>query len=577
MKTIMTKLGERVALGTVIMSGLFTSLRAQPAEEPFYAPPEAWLPGEKLPYFGSENPWNRRFFSEKPPRIGQPQYLALTEGRIADALALCRTRLAADEGDVESHLVLALAHGLAGESDAANAELETALGLGLPPERLLADRSALMLRLHAAPAWQRVARASNNLIHGPMLGAMTTSGCRVWVRTGRECEVEVRVSQRGDFDHPEARATGRTSAVADFTGTVELAGLQPGTRYAYAVWLDGVALPRGEDWEFRTFPPPAAGKTVRIAFGGCAKYFPPHERMWDMIRGHRPDAFLILGDNVYIDLPQSVGPVHDYTYHQRQSRPEFRRLTAGVPTFAIWDDHDAGIDDVFLGPYPDKPSWKVEHLAVFNRNWVNPPSGAPPHWPGVWHSFRIGDVEVFMLDGRYYRENYLIERPSMLGPVQKAWLLDGLKRSTATFKLLVSPVAWADDAKIDFTQGGQRVFAKDIWSGYRQERDEIFAFLAAERISGVLLVSSDRHRNDVRQIVRPQGYPLLEFESGWLTNEAGHDGSGEPLFQHLAGPAFQLFTFEGSGGGAAVTAEIITIDGEPVFRRRVQLGELTQP
>src|SRR4051812_7659901 len=57
------------------------SVRAQRYEEPQYAPADAWLPGEKLPYYGSENPWNRRFFTvEQPPRIGQPQLLLLLDG-----------------------------------------------------------------------------------------------------------------------------------------------------------------------------------------------------------------------------------------------------------------------------------------------------------------------------------------------------------------------------------------------------------------------------------------------------------------------------------------------------------------
>lgn len=549
-------------------------LRAQRDDQPQHAPPGAWLPGEKLPYFGSENPWNRRFFAEQPPRIGQPQYLALLEGRVDEAVAICEERLRADFTEVESHYVLALAHGLRGRPDDANRALETALRLGLPPERLLADRSEPMRRLHATPAWQRVARESTGLLHGPMLGAVTTDGARFWVRTLRESDIEVRVSARGDFDRPDARAAGRTRAADDFTGIVAVSGLRPDTLYRYELRLDGRPLVRGQEWEFRTFPADDTKRVVRLAFGGCAKYFPANERNWDTIRLRRPDAFMILGDNVYIDLPDPVGPLHDYTYHQRQSRPEFRRLTAGVPTYAIWDDHDAGIDDVFLGPYPDKPRWKVEHLDLFRLNWVNPSYGAPPEWPAVWHRFRVGPVECFMLDGRYYRENFLKERPSMLGPAQKAWLLRALRESTAPFKLLVSPVAWADDAKIERTPSGETINAKDIWSGFPEERAEIFGFLAEHRIGGVILLSSDRHRHDVRVIARPRGYPLWEIMSGWLTNEKGTDGSGRPVFEYLGGPGFGFLTFDPAAPDPTVVMEIITLDGEPVFRRELRLSEL---
>lgn len=551
-------------------------LRADRGSESQYAPPDAWLPGEKLPYFGSENPWDRRFFeSEKPPRIGQPQYLMLVEGRIDDAIALCGTRLAADYTDVESHLVLALARGAKGQLDEANASLETALTLGLPPDRLLADRSGPMQKLHATAAWKRVAAGSSGLIHGPLLGAVTPVGARFWVRTLHESEVEVRVSERGDFEKPDARGSARTSAAGDFTGVASVTGLKPNTRYRYDVRIDGRPVPRGECWEFHTFPPEDPAANVRLAFGGGAKYFPGNERIWDTIRLRRPDALLLLGDNVYLSLPESVGAFHDYTYYQLQSRPEFRRVVASVPTFAIWDDHDAGIDDVFLGPYTDKPAWKRDYLELFHRNWNNPAGGAPPERPGVWFKFRVGPVECFMLDCRYYRENFLKENASMLGPVQKAWLLESLRVSTAPFKILVSSVPWADDSKIETSPSGETVYAKDTWHGYRGERAEIFDFLAEHRIGGVLLLSADRHRHDVRINQRPLGYPLIEIMSSTLTHESGGaPSSGNPIYELLYTRGFGFLTFDTAAPEPLAVIEIVTIEGESTYRREVKLSEL---
>lgn len=550
---------------------------AQRYEQDQFAPPEAFLPGDPLPYFGSENPFNRRFFThEKPPRHGQPQLLHLIEGRVAEAIVLCRERLAADPLDVESHYVLALAHGAQGDAAAMEQSLETALALGLPPERVLLPLGMFTAPLERSATYRRLRAVSPGLLHGPLLGAVTPTGTRFWVRTLGEARVEVRVSARGDFAQPDATATGRTLARDDFTAVVEIAGLKPATRYRYTVAIDGRAPARPAEWEFTTFPADGAAAAVRIAFGGCARYEPANERMWDTIRLRRPDAFMILGDNVYLDIPERTGPFHDYTYYQRQSRPEFRRLTAAVPTYAIWDDHDAGIDDVFLGPFTDKPAWKVDHLALFRRNWNNPAHGAAPARPGVWHSFRTGPVECFLLDGRYYRENFLKPRASMLGPVQKAWLLDGLKKSTAPFKLLVSPVAWADDAKVDTGPRGEKLYTRDTWHGYREEREEIFDFIAAQNISGVVLISSDRHRNDVRLHRRPRGYPLLEIESGWLTNAVGTGRSGETIFEWLKGPAFGFFVAT-PGPDPVATVEIVTIDGESVFRRELRASELRVP
>ncbi|MBL9203037.1 MAG: alkaline phosphatase D family protein [Opitutaceae bacterium] len=550
---------------------------AQRYEQDQFAPPEAFLPGDPLPYFGSENPFNRRFFTnEKPPRIGQPQLLHLIEGRVAEAIALCRERLATDPLDAESHYVLALAHGRLGDTAAAEQSVEAALASGLPPERVLLPLGELTAPLGLTAAYRRLRAETSRLLHGPLLGAVTPASARFWVRTLGEARVDVHVSARGDFASPDAIGAGRTRAADDHTGVIEVTGLKPATRYRYQLAIDGRALPRPPEWEFATFPAEAGAATVRIAFGGCARYEPANERMWDTIRLRRPDAFMILGDNVYLDLPERTGPFHDYTYYQRQSRPEFRRLAASVPTFAIWDDHDAGIDDVFLGPFTDKPAWKVDHLALFRRNWNNPTHGAEPARPGVWHAFRAGPVECFLLDGRTYRENFLKPGASMLGPVQKAWLLDALKKSTAPFKLLVSPVAWADDAKVDIGPAGERLHTRDTWYGYRTEREELFDFIGAQRISGVVLISSDRHRNDVRLHRRTRGYPLLEIESGWLTNAVGTGRSGETLFEYLDGPAFGFVTAT-PGTDPTATIEIVTIHGESVFRRELRASELRAP
>jgi alkaline phosphatase D len=136
-------------------------------------------------------------------------------------------------------------------------------------------------------------------------------------------------------------------------------------------------------------------------------------------------------------------------------------------------------------------------------------------------------------------------------------------------------VAWADDAKIERAPSGEIVRAKDIWSGFPEERKEIFDFLTQHRIGGVILLSSDRHRNDVRVHPREGAYPLWELESGWLTNEKGTEGSGAPRFQYLDGPAFGCLTFDPSVTDPTVVMEIVTIAGSPVFHQELTLSALS--
>lgn len=555
-------------------------MEAADTQDPQFAPPDAFLPGQPLPYYGSQEPFDHRFFYSpkiNPHPLGQPQLLLLTQGKIEEAIDLCNQRLEQDGSEVESHLILAYAYAQKGKLGQAEAALADALSNGLPPERVLAGPRSFIEPLQRTDTYKHLIQNSNGLLHGPMLGAVTKQSARFWVRTLKESQIEIQIGSYNAFNAVIARGIGRSEEESDFTAVVEVEGLSPNSEYAYKILIDGQVVPPQPEWRFTTYPANDTQKIVQIAFGGCAKYYPPFERMWDAIQIRRPDAFLLLGDNVYIDLPENIGPFHDYTYYQRQSRPEFRRLVASTPVYAIWDDHDAGIDDIFLGIYTDKPSWKPQFLELFRRNWNNPSYGQEPERPGVWFNFRVGPAEFFMLDGRYYRENYLEPDPSMLGLVQKAWLLDSLKKSSAPFKLIVSPVPFADDSKIDDEGDSNEpsFMAKDVWFGFQKERREIYDFLADHKISGVVLLSGDRHRADLRINHRQNGYPLYELMCSWLTNPTGAHASGNPVWQYIEKPTYALLSFDPDGADPTLTMEVATLDGETVFSKYLHLSELT--
>ena len=310
--------------------------------------------------------------------------------------------------------------------------------------------------------------------------------------------------------------------------------------------------PQPPSYSLRTSPPAGAPGTFVVAFGGCAGYTPENERMWDTIAAHAPQAFLTLGDNVYIDLPGQPGPFHDYTYYQRQSRPEFRRLVNSTPVYAIWDDHDAAVDDIWMGPYVDRPAWKQPMVDLFRRNWNNPAYGSESH-PGVWFRFSLGDIDVLMLDGRTYRTNPFADERTMLGPVQKAWLLESLLDSQATFKVIASPVAWADEAKPG---------SRDTWSGFPEEREEILGFIESNDIRGVLLLSSDRHRSEAWKIERASGYAFHDLLSGQLTNMHTHPKAPGALFSYNLKDSFGLLTFDTAREDPQATYQIYSIDDE---------------
>jgi alkaline phosphatase D len=195
---------------------------------------------------------------------------------------------------------------------------------------------------------------------------------------------------------------------------------------------------------------------------------------------------------------------------------------------------------------------------------VNPSYGGGDRQPGCWFDFQIGEVHFILLDGRYYRD---LKGGSMLGPVQKAWLLETLKGSRGTFKVLASPVPWTEDVKPG---------SKDPWDGFPEEREEIFSFIETNRIPGVFLIAADRHRTDLRTTERPNGYTLYEFESSRLTNRHVHEVVRTPglIWGYNETCSFGRMRFDTAAEDPRVTFECVTIDGEVAHSHILKASEL---
>ncbi len=536
-----------------------------------YAPPDAYEEGNKHPFYGSENEWNQRFFyvanKDYYKRRGQRQMLDMMEGRIVEAENYCRQLIAEDPNDMESRFNLAVSLALQNKIDDAMQVVKEAVDKGLPFGRFLAGPRDILKPLTDSKEFKEYAAGFHlPILHGPMLGKVTDHSASFWVRTADEINVQVKVSTDKNLKNSIESDIVKSKAEDDFTVIVGAENLQPGTKYYYKIFVDGKVAPGTDEYSFKTYPEENKPAEFQIAFGGCAGYVYWNERMWDVISGHNPLAFLWLGDNVYINMPNYPNAIHYYTYYRRQSGDMFRRFVSATSNYAIWDDHDAATDDVWLGPYKDKPGWKMPLLENFKQNWINPFYGTD-EWPGTYFNFMIGDVEVFMLDVRFYRTNPYDENPTMLGPAQKAWLLEQLKKSTATFRILASGVPWAYDAKED---------SKDTWNGFRSEREEIFNFLADNNINGVLLLSGDRHRTDIRKIERPNGYTLYDFESCKLTNQHTAPLEHGAIFEYNEKNCFSILKFDTYQSDPVVVYEPMTIDNEVLYKMTLKLSDLTQ-
>ena len=411
--------------------------------------------------------------------------------------------------DPESHFMMGMLHANRDRVDDALASFEKALENGLPPGRIIAGPRAILKSVaNHQFVTNLVEKHRHDPVHGPMVGNVTHQQAAIWVRTAAPANVQLIVSKSPDMTDSLKSPIAKSTAETDFTAIPKITGLQSETQYYYQVSIDGhVPNKRPAAQRFRTFLAPNASSKFTLAFGGGAGYVPPHEKQWNVIDTFNPDLMLLLGDNVYIDDPESDA-MQKYTYYRRQSRPEFRNVTAHTPVFTIWDDHDFGTNDCWGGPEIARPQWKKESVfPIFRQNWVNPGYAGGDQQPGCWYTFRVGDVDFVMLDCRYYRTNPKGNSPTILGPAQKKWLRETLPTLKGKFKVVVSSVPWEYRTKGD---------SRDTWNGYKSERDEIFGYFETFKMNGVILMSADRHRSDAWKIERPRQLPVF-------TNSILHD------------------------------------------------------
>lgn len=544
-------------------------------------------PFSDYPLAGASHPRVSNDYMKSEPRadmelkrIGQYALRLIQTDRAAAAIEYADQYRSAYPGRMDQEVLFmrSMAQAQLGQLDAAARSMTMAIDeAGIPPQRFLAGPRRLFAPLHGHEAFTEMRRQwSGELVHGPMLGAMTDRSVRVWVRGVDETKVRVLASTSADLSNSIASGWTSVQAQDDYTAVMALEHLQPDTLYYYAVQLgDEARVLRSKHQQFRTYPSAGVSTALRVAFGGCSGYVPPNERMWDTIQTFSPTAFLTLGDNVYIDDPESPDQQR-YCYYQRQSRPEYRRLVAGTPVYAIWDDHDFAMDDSIGGAEPDVPYWKPMVSEIFRQNWVNPAYGGSDEHRGIWFDFRVGDAHFIMLDSRTYRTDPgrfgdgPVEKPTMLGPAQLEWLRRTLVGSDAKFKLLVSPVSWHEAAKT----GAQGL---DSWAGFLAEREMIFSWIRDHHVSGVVLLSSDRHRSDVWLNKRSDSYDLYEFSSGQFTNQHTHRVMEGSLFGYNELPSFGLLTFDTKASDPSLTYEIVNIDGKVQNALTVRLSQLGKP
>ena len=201
-----------------------------------------------------------------------------------------------DSGPAETLYVEMLSLLAQDKIEEAELKAKAARSMGLPHGRFMAGPRELLSKLPQSTKTNDI-----SLVHGPMIGNLSSDGASFWMRTNKEANISVTIGS--------IKSSAKTLADNDFTAVIRLNGLSPKKKYNYKIQVDGKPV-KLEKTSFIT--PPASGKpgSFAVGFGGGGGFIPKWEYMWDTIRTQNPIAFLMLGDNVYIDDPD-----HDLTNH----------------------------------------------------------------------------------------------------------------------------------------------------------------------------------------------------------------------------------------------------------------------
>ncbi len=366
------------------------------------------------------------------------------------------------------------------------------------------------------------------LISGPMLGNVELRNAKVWLEVAPSVKkVEIRYYAEGGMTAVQTQVykgeLGKTFNPIRF----ELNGLDMNTTYTYGLLIDGkpVTLPYKTQfttkdlWQFRKPAP-----DFSFLAGSCA-YF--NEPVFDRpgvpygkdssifeTMANTPAAFHVwLGDNWYTreaDYFTTWGL--NYRASRDRSMPILQRFLSAMPQYAIWDDHDFGPNDANSSYILKEDSKKV-----FDSYWCNPSSGE--EGKGIYTKISYSDVDVFMLDDRFFRSAddmpaTIGDQPNlskqMYGAMQMHWLENALATSNATFKIIATG-----------SQVLNPLSPFDCVRHFPADYDYLMDMLTRNKINGVLFLTGDRHHSEIIKQERPGTYPLYDVTASPYTSGVG--------------------------------------------------------
>ena len=326
---------------------------------------------------------------------------------------------------------------------------------------------------------------------------------------------------------------------------------------------------------------PARSETIqyKIAFGSCYDHNIQNLPIWNAINNNKPELFIFMGDNAYIDSGDPDKFERDYASVFRN--PGIKKLKSQSQLMATWDDHDYGLQD-------GGKEFEAKDIAkqAFVRAFDYPEIQNIPDGQGIYHSRKItiGSkvIRVIMLDTRWYRDAllwnsldeetrerfelgpyrpHLDESKTLLGKAQWHWLENTLKEPV-DLNIIVSSIQFVSENT-----------AWEVWANFPHERNHMLKLLEKYTAGKVLFLSGDVHRGEISALP-VNDWILMDITSSGLS---AHLYPGKPNI-HRLGKAYPEYNFgmlviEDTGDKLTVKSGLFDNNGRVLEQHQVPLNQ----
>ena len=427
-----------------------------------------------------------------------------------------------------------------------------------------------MLLSQQAPAIHATKHFRPQIPAGISSGDVQAGSAMVWSKTDRPSRMYVRWGTTEKMRKNAQIIRGpATLANQDFTAKMLLQDLPPDQEIFYEISFQSLedlsAISEPIKGRFRTAPTEA--RDIRFCWSGdtCGQGYGINPdwgglRIYESIRQRKPDFFIHSGDTIYADGPiEAEKTLADGTIWKNltteakskvaETLEEFRGNYAynlmdhnlrafhqEVPIIYQWDDHEMS-NNWYPGETLEEDQYKVKQASLlaararqaFLEYTPIRSNGEDPE--RIYRHISYGPLlDVFVIDLRSYRgpntanmQRKASKKTELLGKPQAEWLMQGLKNSTATWKVIASDMPIGMVVR-DYHKTFEAVAnGDDRLRGRELEFAHIFSNIKQNNVQNVVWLTADVHHTaahyyDPNQAVFQDFLPFYEFVSGPLNS-----------------------------------------------------------